>query len=266
MVGKTDINNVGKTNAERGQANQNTGIWSRESFTFFFTIEQVSCSIDTNSLMVFREEFLNVTFWWRDSGCMTFFWLVDGKLTGQYSRNLNHQTSGSDQFEFSTCSSVLHLGWGLNSYQFSSVQSLSHVWLFETPWIPACQDSLSITNSRSLTKLMPIETVMPSNHLNLCRPLLLLPPIPPNIRVFSNESTLCMRWPSIGVSASTSVLPMNTQDWSPLEWTGWIFFQSKGLSRVFSNITVQKHPFFSAQLYSSTLTSINNHWKNHSLD
>ena len=72
---------------------------------------------------------------------------------------------------------------------------------------------------------------------------------------------------SIGVSASTSVLPMNTQDWSPLGWTGWISLQSKGLARVFSNTTVQKHQFFSAQLlYSPTLTSIHDHWKNHSLD
>ena len=79
--------------------------------------------------------------------------------------------------------------------QFSSVQSLSHVRLFATPWIAACQASLSITNSRSLLKLMPIESVMPSSHLILCHPLLLLPPIPPSIRVFSSESTLRMRWP-----------------------------------------------------------------------
>ena len=130
----------------------------------------------------------------------------------------------------------------------SSVQSLSRVWLFATPWISARQASLSITNSQSLPKLMPIESVMPSSHLILCRPLLLLPPIPPSIRVFSNESTLRMRWPSIGVSASVSVLPMNTQDWSPLGWTGWISLQSKGLSGVFSNTTVQKHQFFNTLL------------------
>ena len=82
-----------------------------------------------------------------------------------------------------------------SSVQFSSVQSLSHVRLFATPWITACQASLSITNSRSLLRLMPIESVMPSSHLILCRPLLLLPPIPPSIRVFSNESTLQLRWP-----------------------------------------------------------------------
>ena len=78
---------------------------------------------------------------------------------------------------------------------FSSVQSLSRVWLFATAWIAARQASLSITNSRSSPRLTSIESVMPSCHLILCRPLLLLPPIPPSIRLFSNESTLCMRWP-----------------------------------------------------------------------
>ena len=97
------------------------------------------------------------------------------------------------------------------------------------------------------TQLTSIESVMPSSHLILCRPLLLLPPIPPSIRVFSNESTLHMRCQSIGVSALASVFPMNTQDWSPLGWTGWICLQSKGLSRVFSNATVQKHQFFGSQ-------------------
>ena len=81
------------------------------------------------------------------------------------------------------------------SIQFSSVQLLSHVLLLATPWITARQASLSITNSRSLLKLMSIELVMPSSHLILCHPLLLLPPIPPSIKVFSNESTLPMRWP-----------------------------------------------------------------------
>ena len=93
-------------------------------------------------------------------------------------------------------------------YQFSSVQSLSRVQLFVTPWITAHQASLSITNSRSLPKLMPIESVMPSSHLILCCPLLLLPPIPPSIRVFSNESTLLMRWPKCW-SFSFSISPSN---------------------------------------------------------
>ena len=128
--------------------------------------------------------------------------------------------------------------------QFSSVQfSYSVVSDSATPWIAAHQAPLSITNSRSLLKLMPIELVMPSSHLILCHPLLLLPPISPSIRVRSNESTLCMKCQSIWVSASASVLPMNTQDWLPLRWTGWISLHSKGLSRVFSNTTVQKHQF-----------------------
>ena len=132
--------------------------------------------------------------------------------------------------------------------KFSSVQSLSRVQLFATPWIAARQASLSVTNSQSLLKLMPIESVMPSSHLILCRPLLLLPPIPPSIRVFSNESTLQMRWPKYW-SFSFSISPCNEhQDPSALGWTGWVSLQSKGISRVFSNTTVQKHQFFCAQL------------------
>ena len=131
-------------------------------------------------------------------------------------------------------------------YQLSSVQLLSHVQLFATPWITAHQASLPITNSWSSLKLMSIELVMPYSHLILCRPLFLLPPIPPSIRVFSNESTLHMRWPKYW-SFSFSISP-DTQDWSPLGWTGWISLQSKRLSRVFSNTTVQKHHFFGTQL------------------
>ena len=135
--------------------------------------------------------------------------------------------------------------WGNSITQFSSIQSLSCVWLFVTPWIAAHQASLSITNSRSSLRLTSIESVMPSSHLILYRPLLLLPPIPPSIRVFSNESTLRIRWPKYW-SFSFSIIP--SKDWSPLGWTGWISLQSKGLSRVFSNTTVQKHWFFGAQL------------------
>ena len=91
---------------------------------------------------------------------------------------------------------------------FSSVQSLSHVWLFVTPWIAAGQVSLYITNSRSLPKYMSIESVIPSRHLILCRPLLLLPAILPSIRVFSNESTLCRRWPKYW-SFSFNISPFN---------------------------------------------------------
>ena len=97
-----------------------------------------------------------------------------------------------------------------------SVQSLIPVRLFATPWTVARQASLSITNSRSLPKLMSIKSMMPSSDLILCCPFLLLPLIPPSIRVFSSESTLRIGGQSIGVSASASVLPINTQDWSPL--------------------------------------------------
>ena len=127
----------------------------------------------------------------------------------------------------------------------SSVQSLNCVQLFVTPGTAACQASLSITNSRSLLKLMSIELVMPSNHLILCHPLLLLPSIFPSIGLFSNESALCIRWPKHW-SFSFNISPSN-------EYSGLISFrndslQSKGLSRVFSNTTVQKHRFFGAQL------------------
>ena len=134
--------------------------------------------------------------------------------------------------------------------QFSSVQSLSRVQLFLTPWIAAPQASLSITISRSSLKLTSIRWVMPSSHHILCHHLFLLPPISPNIRVFSNKSTLLWGGQSTGVSASASFLPKNTHGWSPLEWTGWISLQSKGLSSVFPKTTVQKHQFFSAQLSS----------------
>ena len=96
----------------------------------------------------------------------------------------------------------------IGSVQFSSVQSLSRVQLFATPWIASCQASLSITNSQSSLKLMSIKSVMPSSHLILCRPLLLLPRIPPSIRVFSNESDLRMRWPKYW-SFSFSISPTN---------------------------------------------------------
>ena len=129
--------------------------------------------------------------------------------------------------------------------QLSSVQLLSRVQLFVTPRIAERQASLSITNSRSLPKLLSIKSVMPSSHLILCHPLFLWPPIPPSIRVFSNESTLRMRWPkywSFSISPSNEHLGL-----IPLGWTGWVSLQFKGLSRVFSNTTVHKHQFFGTQ-------------------
>ena len=132
------------------------------------------------------------------------------------------------------------------SVQFP-VQLLSRVRLFATPWTEAHQASLSIANSWSSLKLMSIESAIPSNHLIFCHPLLLLPSIVPSIRVFSMSQFFKSGGQSIGVSPLASVLPMDTQDWSPLGRTGWISLQSKGLSRVFSNTTVQKHQFFSVQ-------------------
>ena len=137
-----------------------------------------------------------------------------------------------------------------------SVQLLSSVRLFATPWIAARKASLSITNSWNLLKLMPIKLVMPSSHLILRCPLLLLPPIPPSIRVFSNESTLHNRWPKYW-SFSFSISPSN-------EHPGLISFRMdwldllivRGLSRVFSNTTVQKHQFFGAQLSSQSNSHI----------
>ena len=139
---------------------------------------------------------------------------------------------------------------------FSSVQSLSHVRLFANPWIAARKASLSIINSWSLLKLMSIKSVMPTSHLILCRPLLLLPWIPPSIRVFSNESTLHMRWPKYW-SFSLSISPSNEHPGLiSLEWTDWISLQFKGILRVFSNTTVQKHQFFSTQLSSQSNSHI----------
>ena len=137
----------------------------------------------------------------------------------------------------------------MKQIQFSSVQLLSRVRLFVTPWTAAHQASLSITNSQSLPKLTSIESVMISNHLILSGPFLLPPSIIPNIRVFSNESVLCITWTKYWNSASASVLSVNIQNWFPLGLTGWISLPSKGFSRVFSNTTVQNHQFFNTQLY-----------------
>ena len=128
-----------------------------------------------------------------------------------------------------------------SSVQFSSVHLLSRVQLLVTPWTAARQASVSITNSWSLLKLMSAESVMPSNLLILCHPLFLSPPIFPRVRVFSNESTLHIRWTKYW-SFSFSISPSNEHPyWPPLRWTGWISLQSKGLWRVLSNTTVQKH-------------------------
>ena len=141
-------------------------------------------------------------------------------------------------------------------HQFNSVQLLSRVRLFATPWITARQASLSITNSLSSLRLTSIESVMPSSHLILCHPLLLLPPIPPSIRVFSNESTLCMRWLKY-CSFSFSIIPSKEIPGLIFRMDWLISLQSKGLSRVFSNTTVQKHQFFSVFNWNNCLHVLN---------
>ena len=152
-------------------------------------------------------------------------------------------------------------------YEFSSVQSLSHVRLFEVPWTAAHQASLSITNSQSMLRLMSIVSVMPSNHFIHCHPLLLPPSVFSRIRVFSNESVLCIRWPRIEVSASASVLPKTIQDSFPLGWTGLISLQPKGLPK--SSPTPQFKSINSSVLsflYGPAFTSIHDYRKNRSFD
>ena len=149
--------------------------------------------------------------------------------------------------------------------QFSSVQSLSRVRLFATTWITAHQASLSISNSRSSLKLMSIESVMPSSHLILCHPLLLLPPIPPSIRVFSNESTLRIRWPkywsfsfSISLSNEHPRLISFRMDW--LDLLAVQETLKSLLQHHNSKAAILQCPVF----FSPTLTSIHDYWKNHS--
>ena len=152
---------------------------------------------------------------------------------------------------------------------FSSIQSRSCVWLFMTPWTTACQATLSITNSRSLLKLMSIESVMPSNHLVLCRPLLLLALVFPSIRVFSIESVLCIRWPKYR-SFSFSISP-------PSEYSGLISFRIdwfdllavQGTDSEEASPTPQFKSISSLVLnflYSPALTSIHDYWKKHNFD
>ena len=129
-----------------------------------------------------------------------------------------------------------------------SVQLLSRVQFFATPWTTVCQASLSITNSRSPPKPMSIESWCHPTISSSVVPFSSCPQSFPASGSFQMSQLFASGGQSIGVSASTSVLPMNTQDWSPLGWTGWISLQSKGLSRVFSNTTVQKHQFFGAKL------------------
>ena len=167
---------------------------------------------------------------------------------------------------FQYMSLSFNAGCQCSNVQFSSVQSLSHVRLFMTPWITARQASLSITNSWSLLKPMSIESMMASSHLILCHPFLLLPPIPPSIRVFSNESTLHVRWPKYW-SFSFSISPSNEHpglisfrmDWSPCSPRD---SQEPSPTPQFKSI----NSLVLSLLYSPTLTSTHDHWENHSLD
>ena len=154
------------------------------------------------------------------------------------------------------------------SYQFSSVQLLSRVRLFTTPWTAAGQASLSIANPQSLFKLISIESVMPSNHLIFCRPLLLPPSIFPSIRVFPNESVLCIRWPkywnfSFNISSSNehSVLISFRMDWLDLLEVQGTLSRSSPTPQ-FKSISSSELSF----LYSPTLTYIRDYWTNHSFD
>ena len=160
--------------------------------------------------------------WW-NTGNFVWWW------------NINTWYNNAEYTTLSICQD-------LQNYQVSSV----------TQSCPTLYDPMDcsmpgfpvITNSWSLLKFMSIELVMPSNHLILCHPLFLLPTIFPSIRVFSNESVLRISGQNIGVSASTSVIPMSIQDWCPLGLTSYISLQSMWLSIAFSNTTVQKHQFF----------------------
>ena len=166
---------------------------------------------------------------------------------------------------------LVHLLMDLNEMLewifISSVQLLSHVQLFVTPWTAVHRASLSITNSWNLLRLMPVESVMPSNHLILCHPLLLLSSIFHSIRSFPLSQFFTSGGQSIGVSASASVLPMSIQDWFPLGLTGLISLLSKELSRVFSKLQFKSiNSSALSLLYSPTLTSIHDYRKKRNFD
>ena len=186
------------------------------------------------------------------------------------SRSLGFVSASLPQF---SCHVFCHFFWSfsISSVQFSSVTQLCPTLC--DPMTTACQASLSITNYRSPLKPMSIEPVMLSSHLILVIHFS-CPQYFPASASFQMSQPFASGSQSIGVSASKSVLPMNTQDWFPLGWIGWISLQSKGLSRVFPNTKVQKHQLKKKSinssmlsfLYSPTLTSIHDHWKNNSLD
>ena len=189
-----------------------------------------------------------------------------GGLKSMGSQRVRHDWAFAHTYTLTHINLVLvlfYLKRVITPVQFSSLQSLSHFQLFTTPWTTAHQASLSITSSWSVPK----ELVMPSKHLILCCPLLLLPSIFHSIRVFSVSQFLTLGGQSIKASASASVLSMNIQDWFPLGLIGLISLQSKGQSRVFSNTTVQSiNSLALSLLYGPTLKFIHDYWKNHSFD
>ena len=175
-----------------------------------------------------------------------------------------HKVQHCHSYLLFPCACLKHSCWSFFCFSFAFwnnavVQLPSHVRLFVTPWTAALQTSLSLTISQSLLKFMSIPLVMPSSHLILWGPLLLLPLIFPTIRVFSNELVFASGGQNIGASASASVLPMSIQGWFPLKLTSLISLLSKGLSRVFYSTTVQRHQFFST-LPSLTSRSHNCTW------
>ena len=188
---------------------------------------------------------------WFSLGLTGLISLLSEGFSGVFSSTTiwKHQFFGTQPLYGPTLTSI-HDYWK----NHVAVQSLSHVWLFVTPWTAAHQEPLSFTIFQSLLKLTFIEMMMPSNCLIFCHPLLLLPSIFPSIRAFFNELALYIRWPKYW-SFSFSISPSNEYSgWFPLGLTGYISLQSKGLSRVFSNTTVQKQQCFGVQpsLWSSS--------------
>ena len=161
---------------------------------------------------------------------------------------------------------MLHFSRRLCFFPLSLVQSLSHVRLFKTPWTATRQSSLFITNSRHLPKLMSIDSVMPSNHLILCHPLLLLPSIFPRIRVFSNESALLIRWPKYW-SFSFNISPSNEHPGLifRMDWLDLLAVQGT-LKSLLQHHSSKALILLCSSFFSPTLTSIHDHRKNHSLD
>ena len=184
----------------------------------------------------------------RETKSATVFWKKSRRMKINKLEIAGHEASGK--------------GFG----QFRSDQSLSRIQLFATPWIAAHQASLSITNSRSSLRLTSIELVMPSSHLILCHPLLLLPPVPPSIRVFSNESTLCMRWPkywSFNISPSNEHPGLIT---FRMDWLDLLAVQGTLETLLQHHNSKESILWYSVLFYGPTLTPMYNYWKNHMFD